>query len=230
MEQAEWDRLIEELRDLDDFERAVEASNALRGVTDPSRIPELERLVQDEENWAREAAATALINLKGLKALPLLLHALELGVQDDEDNDTLAFEIVELVESQKDEAAPMLLEMLRSPRPEARSHAAWLLGFFSGEVSPEPLIEASKDPSPDVRSAALGSLSSFRGHSGVLAAMLSQLEAAEEDVRVSAASALGYFGDRSVVPDLLRAMGDPAERVRRFAHDALERLGVDEKP
>jgi len=159
----------------------------------------------------------------------LLLQALERGVLEGHDNDGLAFEITELVESHKTEVAPRLLLMLRSPRSETRSHAAWLLGFVSDAVSPDPLIEALKDPSPDVRSSAVGALSSFKGHAGVLAAILTLLNHAEEQVRVDAASALGYLGDRRAVPDLRRAMNDPAERVRYFADYSLGRLEADER-
>jgi hypothetical protein len=227
MDQAAWDRLIANIRSVaDDSDRAVEASMALREITDSSRIPELERLLQDEDFFVREAAVSPLISMRGIDALPLLLEALERGATEGHDNDGLAFEITELVESYKAEVAPRLLEMLRSPRSETRSHAAWLLGFVADAVSPEPMIEALKDPSPDVRSSAVGALSSFKGHAGVLAAILPLLNHAEEQVRVAAASALGYLGDPRAVPDLRRAMSDPAEQVRYFADYALGLLGA----
>jgi HEAT repeat protein len=227
MDQAEWDRLIASIRSAgEDLDRAVAASMALGEITDRSRIPELERLIQDDDFFVREAAATPLISLKGIDAFPLLLEALERGAREGHDNDGLAFEISELVECHKAEVTPRLLEMLRARRSETRSHAAWLLGFVSDVVSPEPLIEALKDPSPDVRSSAVGSLSSFKGHPGVLAAILPLLDHAEEQVRVCAASALGHLGDLRAVPDLRRAMSDPSERVRYFADYALGLLGA----
>lgn len=186
MKQAEWDRLIADIRSVgEDVDRAVEASLALRGVIDRSRIPELERLIQDDDFFMREAAASPLINLNGLKALPQLLEALERGSREGHDNDGLAFEITELISSEKIGAVPLLLEMLRSPRSETRSHSAWLLGFASEVVSPETLIGALKDPSPVVRSAALGSLSSFKDHPGVLDAMLPLLKDADDQVRLN---------------------------------------------
>ena len=65
---------------------------ALGEITDSSRIPEWERLVQDDDFFVREAAASPLINLEGIEALPLLLESLERGAREGHDNDGLAFE------------------------------------------------------------------------------------------------------------------------------------------
>ena len=226
MDQTEWERRIADIRSGgDDLDRALEASMALKGLTDRSRIPELEHLIQDDDFFMREAAASPLINLKGLGALPLLLQALERGTQPGHDHDGLALEITELIESHKTEAGPLLLEMLRDPKGQTRSHAAWLLGFISDVVSPEVLTDVLKDLNPNVRSSAVGSLSSFKDHPGVLEAMLPLLDDGEEQVRVDAASALGYFGDRRAIPALRDALSDPSERVRRFAESSLGLLG-----
>jgi HEAT repeat protein len=230
MDQAEWDRLIASIRSVDDdFDRACEALTALRETSDPSRIPELEQLIQNDEYFIREAAASPLINLRGIEALPLLLQALARGAKEGHENGLLALEIIGLVESDAEEAAPRLLELLRSKRPGIRSQAAWLLGYVSEATSPQPLLEALRDSDPAVRSSAVGSLASFKGHPDVLEHMLLLLKDADEQVRVDAASALGHFGDRRAVPDLRRATSDSSERVRYFADDSLGLLGAREE-
>jgi HEAT repeat protein len=54
--------------------------------------------------------------------------------------------------------------------------------------------------------------------------MLPLLKDSDEQVRVDAASALGYFGDRRAEPELREALKDSSERVRHFAEYALKQL------
>ena len=89
MNEGEWDRLIADLRSSDDWDRAVEAARTLGEVADQSRVPDLERLIEDDDFFVREAAAGPLCRLKGLDALPLLLQASERGRLEGHDNDGL---------------------------------------------------------------------------------------------------------------------------------------------
>ncbi|GAC1333791.1 MAG: hypothetical protein NVSMB14_00700 [Isosphaeraceae bacterium] len=229
MDPAEWDRLMADIRSFDDFERMVEASLAIREWSDRSRLPELKLLIQDDDFYVRESAADALCRLEGLKSLPLLLEALERGTREGHDNDGLAFAIVELIESDKAASAPLLLEMLRSPRAETRAHAAWLLGFVSDAISPDPLLKALSDPNPDVRLKAVGASDSFHRHPGVLEAILPLVKQTEEQVRVNVVAALGSFKDDRAISALRDALSDPSARVRSFAVYSLGRLGVESK-
>ncbi len=220
MAEQDWDRLVADLRAVvDDIDRAVDAVPALAALADSSRVPELYRLLQDDEFFVREAAAEPLARLEGVRALPQLFEALSEG----HDNDGLVFTIVELLESHPREARPHLLAMLHSPEPQERQHAAWALGFVPAEEALDPLLAALADQSPAVRGAVAGSLGRYAADK-VIDPLLQTLQDGDAWVRIDVASTLGYLGDRRAVPALEAAQRDPIERVRFFATDALERL------
>lgn len=224
----EWEQILADLRGAeDDVDRAVAACTALDVVADESRLSELRRLLTDGDDFfVREAAAVPVARLEGIRALPALLHAQQRGREEGHDNDGLNTVIVGVVESEPSEAASILLGMLAEPSEDSRCSAAWLLGFLVGFVSPGPLLDALGDPSPNVRSDAAGSLSGFGRTASVVDALIHALSTDVDDqVRVSAASALGYLGDKRALPALQLALGDPADRVRSFASDAISRIG-----
>ena len=85
-------------------------------------------------------------------------------------------------------------------------------------------MHALTDINPEVRSAAAGSLSSFGGNGLVINALIQALLDDNAQVRVDAASSLGYVGDGNAINALRIALKDPSERVRFFAKESLTRL------
>jgi HEAT repeat protein len=224
---TEWEQIVADLHAAeDDVDRAVAACAALDKAADESRLPELRRLLTEGRDFfVREAAAIPIARLEGLQALSGLLLAHQRGREEGHDNDVLSAVISDLVKRAPHQAAPMLLLMLAEPSDETRSAAAWLIGFASEAIMPEPLLAALSDTSPRVRADAAGSLSSFEGHPGVFERLIRALtEDRDEQVRVSAASSLGYLGDKRALPALQAALTDPAERVRYFARYAITKL------
>jgi HEAT repeat protein len=222
---TEWDVIMTELHQFDDVDVAVAAVFKLDEAADESWLPRLHHLLAHGENFfVREAAAEPIARLEGIRALPQLLHALELGSKEGHDNDGLGSIVTNLVYSHPQETAAQLLEMIGDPADRRRSQAAWLWGYVHEYVSLEPLLELARDPNARVRSAAVGSLSSFNERADVVPALLKALTDDDEQVRVKAASGLGYLGDQRAVPELHRALHDPAERVRLFAGIGLEKL------
>ncbi len=224
MAEQDWDRLVADLRAVvDDIDRAVDAVPALAALADASRVPELYRLLRDDDFFVREAAAEPLARLEGVRALPQLFEALSRGEHEGHDNDGLVFTIVELLGAHPEEVRPLLLAMLRSPTPQERGHAAWALGFVPAEEALDPLLAALADQSPAVRGAAAGALGRYAADK-VIDPLLQALQDGDAWVRVDVAATLGYLGDRRAVPALEAAQRDPVERVRFFATGALERL------
>jgi len=112
---SEWDRIVADLHNFLDADRAVKACETLNKAADESWLPRLHRLMaKDKSFFVREAAAFPIARLEGLRALPKLLHALKLGENDGHDNDGLVALISDLVSAHPEEAAPILLQMVRS--------------------------------------------------------------------------------------------------------------------
>ncbi len=187
---SEWNRILADLHNVEEVNRAVAACEALDKAADESWLPRLHQLLAEGRDFfIREAAAVPIARLEGLGALPQLLHALQLGEEEGHDNDGLAALVTGLVWANPEEATPALLRMIREPSERQRSDAAWLWGFAAQALTPEPLLALLNDPGPCVRSAAIGSLTSFKDREDVFASLVLALDDSDEQVKCSAASA-----------------------------------------
>ena len=224
---SEWDQIVADLYAVEeDVDRAVAACEELDRCADESWLSGLHRLLSEGENFfIREAAAVPIARLEGVRALPQLLYALQLGVEEGHDNDGLNSVVAAVVEANPEEAAPSLLHLLRGPSECQRSAAAGLLGLAAKIIGPEPLLALLSDASPRVRAAAVGSLAGFKGREGVFASLMQALDDPDEGVRRSAASALGYYGDQRAVSRLRYLLAHSSSSIRRFVEFALQRLG-----
>src|SRR5437879_8945327 len=89
---TEWNSLLAILRgDLElEEEDVLAAAERLTATADPSRIPDLYVFLREKGNfWLRELAAEPLARLEGIRALPALFKAQQLGRQERHDNDGL---------------------------------------------------------------------------------------------------------------------------------------------
>jgi HEAT repeat protein len=223
MTTTDWERILADLHAEDDVDRIVQAAGRLDVIATEAHVPDLYRLIQDNDWFIREAAAEPLARLEGVRALPLLFRALTCGQQQGQDNDGLSTTIVNLMEAHQPECAPLLLAMLQDTEATIRENGAWALGWQPSAIALAPLLKAVRDSDARVRAAAAGSLSSFKVAESV-DALIPLLYDSDEQVRVSAAAALGYLGDPYAVPALQSALHDRSERVRSFAQYALDRL------
>jgi len=220
MSSDDWDETVRAIRDLDRIDEAVAACGTLDRIADASRTSALYALLDDEEFFVREAAATPLARLEGVRALPALFRAATRGELDGHDNDGLTATICDVLAAESRAAAPLLLEMLTSADAATRAHGAWALGFVVPHAPADRLIESLRsDGDARVRSCAAGSLSSFKLTAGVYEALTTALDDSDESVRTSAISALGYLGDRRAVEVLtLRSAGATVNERRMIAH------------
>jgi HEAT repeat protein len=223
MTMTEWERLLADLRSDDEVDQIVQAAEQLDAVANQSHIPDLYRLIQNDDWFIREAVAVPLARLEGARALLFLFHALTRGQQQGQDNDGLSATIVGVLEEHREACAWLLLSMLTDPDSTRRAQAAWALGWQPPEVGYGPLLTALRDCDPKVRGAAAGSLGGYEVE-GIVDALLPLLQDVDEQVRVDVAVALGYRGDTRAIPALQTALHDSSERIRSFAKYALERL------
>ena len=225
MSKLNWSQLIQDLRSKN-IERSVHACEKIFEVANESHIPELYSLLNDESFFIREAAASPLARLEGVKALPFLLQAYTRGFQDGHDNDGLTVTITELLEEKAEEVVPLLLEMLKSTDSETRANAAWALGFTASQITPRILLNLlESENNREVRLATIGSLSSFSGSPEVVEKLINLLSETDEQVRIEAIASLGYLGDKRAVVPLKEILDkSTSSRVQEFVKHALKNL------
>ncbi len=227
MSKISWSQLIQDLRG-EDIDRSVNACQKIYEVADESHIPELYSLLDDESFFIREAIASPLVRLEGVKALPYLFQAYTRGIQDGHDNDGLTATIADLLEEKAEESAPLLLEMLNNTDNETRANAAWAIGFTASQIKPNILLDLLEtENNPEVRSAIIGSLSSFTGSSDVAEKLLSLLNKPDEEVRIDVISSLGYLGNKMAIAPLKELLKETtSSRIREFTEYVLKNLGA----
>jgi HEAT repeat protein len=118
-----------------------------------------------------------------------------------------------------------------------RTRFVWLLCLLAcggcGKKSTDQLIEDLKSPQERERLIAVRLLPQRKGDAAqVVPALIEALEDKGNDIRLSAAIGLGYFGEqaRDAVPALQAAQGDRDARVREAAGVALSRIDPDRFP
>lgn len=222
---SELDRIIADLHDVEDIDRAVAACRSLEGSADESWLPRLHDLLANGRDFfVREAAAYPIARLEGLQALPQLLHALHLGEEEGHDNDGLVALITDLVSANPEEAAPALFRLIHEPSEYQRSAGAWLWGFASKSLPLEPLLALLHDQNPRVRSAVVGSLVSYKNREAVFDCLVKSLEDPADGVKCTAASSLGYYGNRQAIDPLRRLLSNSDGALQRIVEYALEQL------
>ena len=227
MSKPKWSQLIKDLRS-EDTDRIVNAYQKIFEMADGSHVPELYILLNDEDFVIREAAASPLARLEGVKALPQLFQAFTRGFQDGHDNDRLTATITDLLEEKEEEATPLLLEMLQSPDNETRANAIWALGYTASQIKPNVLLDLLEtENNQEVRSVIIGSLSSFTGSSEVAEKLLSLLGEVHEQVRIDVISSLGFLGNKIAIDPLQELLKEPInESLREHITFALKNLGA----
>ncbi len=226
MSKDNWSQAVQDLQNVEDIDRAVNACKVISELANESHVPELYALLRDDSFFVREAAAEPLARLEGIKSLPFLFQALTHGEQEGHDNDGLAFTVTELLDFDKKKAAEVLLTMLESDDDKLRENAVWALGFVATEISAEPLLDCFKnDTNPKIRSLAAGSLSSFKSNPEVVSELLRGVHDSSEEVCVSVISALGYLGDKRAILPLQERLKTAKGKIRTFTEYALKQLG-----
>jgi hypothetical protein len=118
-----------------------------------------------------------------------------------------------------------------------RARFVLLLGVLActgcGKKSTDQLIDDLHSHQVKDRLIAVRLLPQRRGEAEkVVPALIGALKDSEDDIRLSAAIGLGYFGDqaRDAIPELQKAQNDEDARVREAARVALSRIDPTLKP
>lgn len=129
MNEQQWKELSEALRDGRDSDRVEAAAKFLHENAVAEDLPRLMEMVNDKDDVVREVVAGPLGELAGPPELPKLLVALQRGIDDGYDCDSLQGALVAIVEANRTAAQQVLKGLVKSTDNVTRENAAWLLEF-----------------------------------------------------------------------------------------------------
>lgn len=185
-----------------------------------SELPRVTEMLKDKDPNVQRAAVVAMRLMQDADAVPELERLAK--TSRDPVLREQAFHEIEALKAVK--ALPVAVHAWKRDRtPEVKLAALEAMGAMRDAAAVPYLTKALKHKDARMRrSAAIG-----LGNAGKLAepavpALLARLEKdGDENVRVNAADALYKIGDARAVTPLLRALSDPADRVRVPAFEAL---------
>lgn len=202
------------------------AARALGEMEDPSVIPDLLRVLNDEDSWVRYYAIRSLG-----KQIELCEHTQPFSVLD------LSYSLTpELLETEDGTQVNISIFdilarlALTDPTNPVRAVAAQVLVTVGGERA-VPILTSLADfdeGDGDIARAVLSALGSLQ-HPDALAALLKALYSANPERRIDSVQALGKRGDSTAV-DALQwlAAADSEPKVVQAAIDALLRINTEE--
>ena len=189
----------------------------------PEAIPSLIRLLNEPDDDIRKLAFASLKVFNPEDTIPYVTHTIQ-----DADSYYQIRLILLLSEIKSPLAAPILLEMLRSPDVSVRSSAAKALSNCVDNSSISVLEEALEDENPSIRCAAIKELVLLNSEIP-LQSLMSFLEDENEHVRSCAVEALGNIGDKSTLPALEKVMfADEDDWVRKLAKNSILQIKEEE--
>lgn len=177
----------------------------------------LVRLLRRGDPSTRHLAASALGELGDPAALNALLDALA-----GPDTEGVRWRAAEGLALLGELAAPGLVVLAEDSDPDIRWKAIVALGDIGDPRAAPVLCERLADPDRFVRGRAVSALARLGRQ--CLPFMLDALANPDPRIRQGAAEVLGLLGDTAAVEELLRALQDPTESVRRAAAVALLRI------
>jgi HEAT repeat protein len=215
------------------LERAIVEAAGENAARTGDRLPKLAsalglvdryvRIVREASSWSERAHAATVLGLLGVAAaVPALLAAL----RDPHEDVTVKEAAAEALGRVRDPAAvAVLIDELRQVDEFSSPRVAAALAAFGAQAI-EPLRGAlAQADNPTTRSWATRVLGMI-GDASATAALVERLADPHEQVRASAAEALGRLGGaRALQPLVDRALRDPTPHVRSEAAAALGRLG-----
>ncbi|MEU8211440.1 HEAT repeat domain-containing protein [Micromonospora sp. NPDC049044] len=214
----------------DDYDDIAPTVAALTASGDTALVPRLrealDRFLDEGNFYGRDLIAQVLAGIEGVAALPVLLRASARDLGDDQDS--LQAEVIELLHADRATSRGVARDFATAETSELRRVGLWALGFVVEVQDVELLAAAVTDTDPEIRSMAVGSLPDPAGNDWAFGALVLALRDLNEQVRVSAASALGYTGRVDAVAPLVAHAADPTPRVRSMIAYALGRLGSHE--
>lgn len=192
-------------------------------LKDKAQLPKVTEALADNHPDVRRAAVVALRLIEGPAAVEQL-QALATSSRRVDVREQALHELEALGAEAKPAVPSMVKAAKRRRQPEVRLAALEAMGA-TGDVATIPsLLKALKSRDERTRRAAAIALGRLGPDAQpAVPALIKRLRNdADENVRVDAAEALRRIGDQRAISPLLKALNDPADRVRVPAIEALE--------
>jgi type II secretion system (T2SS) protein E len=145
--------------------------------------------------------------------------------------------ILRLIARQRRVALPFVLDRLAAADPETRGWATYLLCELAYVEALPGLLPRLRDPDANARASAGYALAAIaKAHrEAVREALTTLARAADAEGRLAALSGISRLQEATLVPELIRALGDSDDRVVAAARDGLVQvtrhdLGTDARP
>jgi HEAT repeat protein len=197
--------LVAALHHEDSCVRGVIAREVVGAMRDPATIPDLLRLLDDEDSWVRQCAIRAASQFRDSAMLP----AFQKAFRRKDGAETEALEAAAFLPGSED----LLIEGLDHKDSSVRQKAAQLLGKSATRAALAPLCRAARDRETSVRAEVVSALGSFPEPEAI-ESLGQALDDESSFVRKAARDALVKIGGPAVVACALAALRNP-ERIYR---------------
>lgn len=198
----------------------LEAARALEASPDPGAVAALGKLLTDEDDEVRRAAAESLGEILDETAAPLLLPLLAAA----ETPFARAALLAALRKLRAADALQPALNALADENAAVRREAAGVLAYLRNDAALAPLAERlAADADDEVRRVVAGALG-FSDAPTAAAALAAALRDPDWQVREAAAATLTKLAPSSALSDLIAAVADANWQVAVKAAAALGRI------
>ncbi|WP_417912862.1 HEAT repeat domain-containing protein [Candidatus Electronema sp. TJ] len=196
---------------------------SLAQLGDSSALPDLRKLLSDEDEPMRLAAAKALGKIGDTSSASELVNLLANATTYKDTRKDAASALGKLGDRS---IVSGLIKLLVNSNKYIRMYGAELLGNLGDDDSSTvpALVNLLADKSENVRQVVARVLGNI-GDSSAMPVLVKLLADEDAEVRRSAAYAVGMLGDSSVMPELFKLLADTDAEVQRSAAYALSNTG-----
>lgn len=187
---------------------------------DVAAVPELVRLLDNQEDEGRRGDAMRALVAIGTEAIPALVAEDPEAGEARRGGAAVALGEIGKRAGATDSLISCLIRLAMDPVGHVRQSAAEALGLISAVESAEALLALLKDEYANVREAAAGALSRMENPS-IVSSLLAMSRAERPEQREQAAWILGRCRERTALPSLIFLLKDSEAPVRLAAVEAL---------